>query len=57
MYFLILLKEDQLSGIIENGMVYFLENASYTWQSIASTQELLDKGSLWRVVTTGRKLK
>ena len=57
MYFLISLKEDQLSRIIENGKVYFLENASYTWQSIASTWELLDKGSLWRVATTGRKLK
>ena len=57
MYFLISLKEDQLSGIIENGIIYFLENASYTWQSIVSTWELLDKGSLWRVATTGRKLK
>ena len=35
MYFLISLKEDQLFGIIENGIIYFLENASYTWQSIA----------------------
>ena len=57
MYFLISLKEDQLSGIIENGIIYFLENASYTWQSIASTREFLDKGSLWRVATTRRKLK
>ena len=57
MYFLISLKEDQLFGIIENGIIYFLENASYTWQSIASTRELLDKGSLWRVATIGRKLK
>ena len=57
MYFLISLKEDQLFGIIENDIIYFLENASYTWQSIVSTWELLDKGSLWRVATTGRKLK